>query len=136
MSALITVKRVAKLDEGVFGAILHLGVPFAVTLERSFAGNQPLIPPGIYDCMATRYNRGGYPTFEIVGIVGHSRLLFHKANWETELEGCVAIGEGFAVLDGRLAISQSGQGFGEFMQKVSHLPGFKVKFEDCAYEMV
>lgn len=136
MSALITVKRVAKLDEGVFGAILHLGVPFAVTLEHSFLDNQPIIPAGRYLCKARRYNRGGYETFEITGVDGHSLLLFHKANWETDLEGCVGIGEGFAMLDGRLAISQSGQGFGEFMQKVGHLPSFQVKFEDCCDEMV
>ncbi len=136
MSALITVKRVAKLDEGVFGAILHLGVPFAVTLEHSFLDNQPIIPAGVYTCVATQYHRGGYPTFEITGVDGHSRLLFHKANWETDLEGCVGIGEGFAMLDGHLAIAQSGQGFGEFMQKVGHLPSFQVKFEDCCDEMV
>lgn len=130
MTALITVKRVAKLDEGVFGAILHLGVPFAVTLERSY-GLDPKIPAGIYTCVATRYHRGGYPTFEVTGIDGHSRLLFHKANWETDLEGCVGIGEGFAVLDGRLAIAQSGAGFGEFMQKVGHLPSFQAEFLDC-----
>ena len=131
MSALITVKRVAKLDEGVFGAILHLGVPFAVTLEHSFLDNQPIIPAGVYTCVASRYIRGGYRTFEIVGVVGHSRLLFHKANWETDLEGCVGIGEGFAVLEGRLAIAQSGQGFAEFWEKVGHLPSFQVEFVDC-----
>jgi hypothetical protein len=130
MSELITVKRVAKLEEGVFGTILHLGVPFAVTLERSY-GLDPKIPAGTYTCVATKFNRGGYRTFEVMGVIGHSRLLFHKANWETDLEGCVGIGEGFAVLDGRLAIAQSGAAFGEFMEKVGHLPSFTVKFEDC-----
>lgn len=132
---LITVKRVAHLDEGVFGAILHLGVPFGVTLEHSFADNQPIIPAGVYQCVATKYHKGGYPTFEITGIAGHSRLLFHKGNVESDLQGCVAIGEAFSTLDGKLSIAQSGAGFGEFMQKVGHLPGFQVKFEDC-HEMV
>ncbi len=130
MLPLITVKRVAKLDEGVFGVLLHLGVPFAVTLERSF-GLEPIIPAGTYDCQARRYNRGGYDTFEITSVAGHSLLLFHKANWETDLEGCVGVGESFAVLAGKLAIAQSGDGFAEFMRKVGHLPNFPATFEDC-----
>ena len=130
MSALVKVKRVALLEEGCFGVILHLGVPFAVTLERTF-GLDTVIPAGVYDCVARRYNRGGYETFEITGVIGHSLLLFHKGNWETDLQGCVAIGESFAVLDGRLAIAQSGDGFAEFMRKVGDLPTFKVEFEDC-----
>lgn len=131
MTALLTVKRIAKLEEGVFGAMLYLGVPFAVTLERSFANFEPIIPAGVYTCLPRRYNRGGYQTFEITGVAGHSLLLFHKANWETDLEGCVGIGEGFAKLDNRLAIAQSGQGFAEFMAKVGDLPTFQCEFEDC-----
>lgn len=131
MQPLIAVKRVAKLPEGCFGAALHLGIPFAVTLERTF-GSEVVIPAGIYDCVATRYHKGGYPTFEIMGVAGHSRLLFHKLNFEDQSEGCVGIGEGFAVIDGRLAIAQSGAGFAEFMAKVGHLPGFKIEFKDCA----
>lgn len=135
MTPLIVVKRVAKLPEGCFGAILHTGAPFGVTLERTF-GRDVVIPAGEFLCVATKYHKGGYPTFEITGVAGHSRLLFHKANWETDLEGCVGIGEGFALLDGRLAIAQSGPAFAEFLQKVGHLPSFQVKFEDCCDEMV
>lgn len=134
MTPLIAVKRVAKLPEGCFGAALHLGVPFAVTLERTF-GSEVVIPAGIYDCVATRYHKGGYPTFEIMGVAGHSRLLFHKLNFEDQSEGCIGIGEGFAVIDGRLAIAQSGAGFGEFMQRVGHLPSFWLKVEDCFDEV-
>lgn len=130
MSELITIKRVARLEEGIFGAILHLGIPFAVTLEHSY-GTESKIPAGTYTCVATKYHKGGYQTFEITGVAGHSRLLFHKANFESDLEGCVGIGEGFTKLDGRLAISQSGSGFAEFMEKVGHLPSFQAKFEDC-----
>lgn len=131
MMPLLTVKRVAKLQEGCFGVLLYLGVPFAVTLERTFDDGEPIIPAGVYTCVARRYNKGGYETFEITGVAGHSLLLFHKANWERDLQGCVGIGESFAVLGGELAIAQSGDGFGEFMRKVGHLPLFEAEFEDC-----
>lgn len=128
---LITVKRIAKLREGCFGVLLYLGVPFAVTLERTFDDGEPIIPAGTYDCKARRYNKGGYETFEITGVVGHSLLLFHKANFERDLQGCVGVGECYSVLGGELAITQSGEGFGEFMRKVGHLHNFPATFEDC-----
>lgn len=131
MSSLIVVKRVAILEEGAFGVMLFLGTPFAVTLERTFDDGLPIIPAGRYTCKSRRYIRGDYPTFEITGVAGHSLLLFHKANWETDLEGCVGVGESFEVLDGRLGIAQSGKGFTEFMAKVGDLPSFSAEFVDC-----
>ena len=131
MSALITIKRVARLGDGCFGVILHLGVPFAVTLERTFEDGNPIIPAGTYLCLPRPYHKGGYDTFEITGVEGHSLLLFHKANWETDLQGCVGIGESYAVLQDRLAIGQSGAGFAEFWHKVKGLTQFEVTVEDC-----
>lgn len=131
MPPLITVKRIAKLDEGVFGVMLFLGVPFCVTLEHSYLDNEPVIPLGVYQCVATRFIKGDYATFEITGVEGHSRLLFHKANWETDLNGCVGLGESFTKLDGRLAIAQSGDAFAEFMAKVGHMASFPVEFLEC-----
>ena len=131
MSSLIVVKRVAILEDGAFGVMLFLGTPFAVTLERTFDDGLPVIPAGRYVCKPRRYNRGGYQTFEITGVDGHSLLLFHKANWETDLEGCVGIGESFEVLNGRLGIAQSSKGFSDFMDKAGDLPSFSVEFVDC-----
>ena len=131
MASLIVIKRVAILEEGAFGVMLFLGTPFSVTLERTFDDGRPVIPAGRYVCKPRRYNRGGYQTYEITGVEGHSLLLFHKANWETDLEGCVGIGESFETLDGRLGIAQSSKGFIEFMEKVGDLPTFSVEFQDC-----
>ena len=131
MTSLIVIKRVAILEEGAFGVMLMLGTPFAVTLERTFDDGQPVIPAGRYVCKPRRYNRGGYQTYEITGVEGHSLLLFHKANWETDLEGCVGIGESFETLDGRIGIAQSSKGFIEFMDKVGDLPSFSTEFQDC-----
>lgn len=128
---MIAIKRIAKLEDGVFGVICHAGIPFAVSLERSFANLEPVIPVGTYECRPRHYNRGGYPTFEITGVAGHSLLLFHKANWETDLEGCVGVAESFAVLNGRPAIAQSGAGFSEFMVRVGGMPTFACVFEEC-----
>jgi len=123
MSPQFKVKHVSIIDPGAFGAIMCDGVPFAVTLERSYleGSNQVTkILPGTYSCKRTWYIKGGYWTFEIM-VPGHTRILLHKANVEDELDGCIAIGEQYGYLNGHPAILQSGAGFNEFMQKAEGL---------------
>jgi hypothetical protein len=127
----LTIKRVSIIDPGAFGVMLLDDVPFAVTLERTYdldAREVVKIPPGIYRCTKTTYYKGDYPTYEI-HVPGHSRILFHKANVETQLEGCIAIGEEFGVLYNKPAVLRSGRGFDEFMQKMSHLEYFDLTIE-------
>lgn len=105
--------------------------PFAVALERTFADlrgtppapERPVLGNGRFPCKKTKYHRGGYVTFEIL-VPGHSRILFHRLNWEDQSEGCVGIGESFAVLDGRTAIGDSKGGFDEFWSLVKDLDEF------------
>jgi hypothetical protein len=124
----IKIKHVSIIDAGAFGVILCDEVPFGVTLERSYLeGTRQVtkIPAGTYRCEKRLYHRGGYWTFEIL-VPGHSSILFHKANRETELDGCIAIGEEYGILDGVPAILHCGNGggFDEFLQKVSGLDVF------------
>jgi hypothetical protein len=92
------------------------GQPFAVTLEHTFADGKSLLSPGVYDCHRDKYHKGGYDTFEIE-VQGHDRILFHKANLETQLAGCVAIGEKFEDFNGVPGIAESGIGFNQFWAK-------------------
>jgi uncharacterized protein DUF5675 len=125
---MLEVKRVAVIPEGAFGVALWNTVPFAVTLERTYDDNQVKIDSGIYNCRRTVYHRGNYATFEIL-VPGHSRILFHKGNVESELEGCVAVGEEFGILDGKPAILQSGRGFSELMKLTSDIHDLTVEFK-------
>jgi len=126
---MLTVKRVAVIEPGAFSVLLWNGVPFALGLERTYENLQLKIPLGPHRCTRTTYFKGGYETFEL-RIPGHTRILFHKGNVETELDGCVAIGEEFGTLNGKPAILQSGRGFGEFMSLTSGLSEFMTKVEN------
>lgn len=132
MSSQLKIRRVAVIDPGAFGVLLWNGLPFALSLERTYTkedGTQSIkIPPGAYRCTKTRYIRGGYDTFEIA-VPGRTRILFHKANKESDLDGCVGIGEEFGELNGLPAIIQSGAGFAEFMRKTAGLDEFEALFE-------
>jgi len=116
---MFTLKTVSIIPDGCFGVLLHNEVPFAVTLERTYdEGKQIKIPAGIHRCHRSRYNKGGYDTFEIE-IEGHSRILFHKGNTELHSDGCVLVAESFAMFGGKPGIAMSGEGFGEFMKRAT-----------------
>ena len=107
--------RFPSLPEGAFGALLQDGFPFAFTLERTF-GQEVKIPKGLWPCQSTYFYRGGYDTYEIL-IPDHSRILFHKGNWEEDSEGCVLLGRRSGFLKGRPAVLESGLAFDEFMRR-------------------
>ena len=53
------------------------------TLEPPWLENKPnrsRIPAGTYKIKPRRYNKGGYDSFEIVGVPGRSLILFHAGN--------------------------------------------------------
>ena len=129
MTPFMALHRVSVGPDGAFGVLLHLGVPFAVTLERTYEQpGEPVvkIPPGAFRCTATRFIRGQYDTYEI-NVLGHSRLLFHKGNYETDSDGCVLVGESFAEFDGKPGIAQSGAAFAEFIKRCANAPEFTLE---------
>lgn len=121
----IELVRVAIAPEGCFGVLLIDGVPAGpVTIERTYPlvesrprGPQFVkIPSGRYRCVRTMYHRGGYESFEVTGVLGHSRLLWHAGNVEEDSEGCILVGQRFGFLSGRPCVISSRLAFGEFMR--------------------
>lgn len=124
-----TLIRVAVLPEGAFGVLLSgtRGRPFVVTLERTYSqaearpdlggvwhegapGQWLKIAPGKYRCRRTVFHRGGYPTYELI-VPGHTRILFHIANDESDVDGCIGVAEAFT----DLGIGESRTGFADFL---------------------
>ena len=120
-------KHVAKIPSGAFGVLLNNGVPFAVTLERTYdPGNTVKIGNGFHECSRSRYAKGGYDTFEIA-VPGHSRILFHKGNTELHSEGCVLVAESFAVFGDKPGVAMSAEGFNEFMKRAGEVDSFTLE---------
>ena len=117
-------KRVAVLNDGAFGVLMNKGIPFAVTLERTYEpGNTVKIGRGFHECHRSRYAKGGYDTFEIT-VPGHDRILFHKGNTELHSEGCVLVAESFSMFGDKPGVALSGDGFAEFMRRASNVDSF------------
>lgn len=85
-----TLTRDEKSDDGVFGTFEKWQ-----TVEEESLGNKPnvsCIPAGTYRCKRTWYKGGGYETFEVMMVPGRSRILFHVANTEEDVQGCIGFG--------------------------------------------
>jgi len=123
--------RVSIAPEGCFGVLLVAGLPAGpVTLERTYplADSAPRgpqfvkIPPGRYRCVRSYFNGGRYDSYEVTGVTGHDRLLFHIANEESDLDGCIGVGQRFS----RFSIRESRLGFAQFMQLMGGRESFEL----------
>ena len=90
-----------------------------------------LIPEGLHPSQKDYYPRGDYPTFEII-VEDRDRLLFHAANYASELEGCIAPGKSRGETeDGRLAVWNSKDAFNQFWDIVKDEESFLLMIEDA-----
>ena len=89
------------------------------------------IPEGLQPCVKDYYHRGDYPTFEII-VEDRDRLLFHAANYASELEGGIAPGKDRGETeDGKLAVWTSKKAFNEFWDLVQDEEKFLLMIEDA-----
>ena len=128
--------RVSIQPEGCFGVLLVAGLPLGpVNCERTYplAESAPRgpqfvkIPPGRYRCVRSYFHGGGYDSYEVTGVSGHARLLFHIANEEQDLDGCIGVGQRFS----RFAIRESRLGFAQFMQLMGGRQSFELLVRDA-----
>jgi hypothetical protein len=118
----LTLTRLQFREDGIFSRLdQEGGAPFCVTLEHSF-GLKPKIPAGSYACVRGTHSlpdavhfHGLFETFEITEVPGHTGLLFHPGNFQSDSEGCVLLGE--EIVAGRTGqmITNSDATFERFM---------------------
>jgi hypothetical protein len=121
--------RVAIQPAGAFGVLLEDGLPFAVSLERTF-GDTVVIPPGEYPCRRTVFFKKNYKTYEVI-IPGHDRVLFHIGNVEDDSRGCVLVGLQFGKVDGQPGVLLSRLGFLEFMRRAGRRREFRLRVREA-----
>lgn len=111
----LTLATVSIIEDGCFSVLLNeQGWPLVGTCERTFEDVRPVIPAGSFRCERRMFNHGGYMTFEIMGIPGHSLVLFHKGNTEVDSLACVLLGMKFGALKNLPAVLESQAAFDLF----------------------
>jgi hypothetical protein len=91
----LTLRRLENTPDGVFGKLYIPLRGVLHTMEEDWRNNQrrqSSIPAGTYKIRRTTYYKHGYPTFEVTGVPGRTRILFHPANTEEDVEGCIGLG--------------------------------------------
>ena len=121
--------RLEMTKDGAIGVLLINNEIFCFTLEPDKnEKNKLYIPQGNYHCQ--RFHGTKWPnTFEIL-VPGHTAVLFHAGNVETDTLGCVLLGSTTGKLKGNRAVLNSGETFKLFLDKTKDLSDFSLFIED------
>ena len=114
---LVIVRLEDTVEDGTFGVLLLQNRVQCWTLElpwRNNAENVSCIPTGLY-VLSPRFtwravDKHG-PTYQVDGVPSRTGILFHPANVDEQLLGCIAVGETIGKLKGDRAILNSGKTF-------------------------
>lgn len=121
----IVLTRFAYSHMGVFGKLFVPGKEEdfeafeCFTVERPWLGNKPFescIPIGEYSIVLGRFNRGGYPAYEVTDVPGRSLIKIHRGNTMNDLLGCIAPGLALGCINGVWAVTNSREAFSSFME--------------------
>lgn len=113
---------------GVLGYLEMPSGPLLRTLERPWVGNRPnisCIPPGVYICQRVQSPRFG-ETFEVTDVTGRTHILFHAGNFIKHSKGCVLVGLDTLIEKGELMVTNSREGFKDFMAALEGEQRFKL----------
>jgi len=106
----LEILRTQKHDFGVFGELWIDGEKFCSTCEQPWANNKPFhscVPAGEYQVVPWKSDRFGdvvalfSPALSVYlhesdipqNTSGRFACLIHNANWPSQVEGCIAVGE-------------------------------------------
>ena len=131
-----TLKRTVAREDGIFSEFYFEGEtqPALYTLEHAYQLDDhewfPKIPRGVYTCVrGTHALSNGIPfeTFEILGVEGHSGLLFHPGNYENDSHGCILCGEEIETTSSQWYITKSRDAFKQFMERLTGIDTFELE---------
>lgn len=144
-------RRFADSEFGVFGYLdlyddMGMHVKRLCVAEDDWLDNakgKSCIPVGTYLCTRTVWHKTGAETFEITGIPGRDRVLFHWGNTEEDTEACILLGTDFGAVSVRdedlpghpvrlkwaIAAGTSRPAFKEFMARLEGVESFPLVVE-------
>lgn len=128
-------KRILYRNDGTFGVFIWRDFPVCVTLELPWWGNEPMkscIPVGEYTCRRVNSPKFGN-TFEVTNVPGRTHILFHGANTEKDLLGCIGMAEFFHSFAGKAGIANPHRGAAmrEFLGVTGDVDSFPLTISEC-----
>jgi len=93
---------------------------------RNNSMNVSCIPKGVYLCTRSRYNRGGYDTFE-VHVDDRTHIKFHIGNDLKDTQGCPLVNDKIGADHNRIRGVESRRAFKEFYREMSKYDEFMLE---------
>jgi hypothetical protein len=118
----LILNRVDANENGIFSYLQDSAANILFyTLEHSYAqpdgSYAPKLPNGNYTCVKGLHSLDHTPTpfeaFEVTNVPGHSGILFHVGNYNSDSDGCILLGTAIAGRDA--SITNSKLAFEKFM---------------------
>jgi hypothetical protein len=110
----LTLKRIIDKSQiinatGIWGQVFNeYGQLICNSIERPWLENQrgiSCIPTGKYKCVRDNYGRHQY--WRVENVEGRDNIEIHSANRPDQLNGCIAFGENWSIMNGNIAITNS-----------------------------
>lgn len=123
-----TLKRISGTEYGIFSTLTIAGKTF-YTLEHAYPKEKSFSPKieglGEYQCKRGPHtlHSGPIETFEVLGVQGHSGILFHVGNFNKDSEGCILVG----LSKSDKQINESTKAFAEFMELLKGVNEFTLE---------
>lgn len=126
----MTLTRFSYTGDGIFSTLEDENDnPIAKTLEHSY-DNVPKLTPGAYKCVRgihKLHDMKPFETFEVLGVSGHTGILFHVGNWNKDSDGCVLLGEAVEDSPQGEMVTNSRLTFQKFMRKLEGVNEFELE---------
>ena len=109
----LTLKRVDKNDECIFGALFLEEKELCKTLELPCRDNEKgisCIPAGEYKLSPYPSSRFG-EVYIVNDVPNRTGILIHTGNTASDIEGCILVGDSYGKLNGKKAVLNSRQAF-------------------------
>lgn len=125
--------RTACRPDGILGVLYDAeGTQLAVTLEHSYGG-VPKLPAGTYRCQRGPHRLHGmmtdFETFEVMGVPGHTGILFHWGNYHGDSDGCILLGRVSCGSPKGCMVTSSRATFARWMHDREGVPSFFLTVE-------
>jgi len=126
----LSLKRKEFRADGIFSELLNeAGELLAYTLEHSF-DEKPKLNDGVHKCVRgihKLHDQKPFETFEILGVPGHTGILFHVGNFNKDSDGCVLLGTGVAEVPQGQMITNSRVAFTKFLVMLENINEFTLE---------
>lgn len=130
----LTLTRWKTTFDGTFGDLTdESGKLLMYTLEHAYPIEKlyiPKVPAGEYSCVRGMHRLASmtsdFETFEVMGVPGHSGILFHVGNYNRDSSGCILVGQGFTLK----GVTRSKMAFAQFIELQKGVDKFNLRVQN------